>query len=103
MVLTHSEQSLVETLAALPPNNVYVDAEKREIFTGFRFYTDRRITHIGWEADAVLLLELAGDPDSARSRPAFVRVSRKGDFLRFSAPIPSITAAGDAATSWPPC
>ena len=78
MALTRSEQVLVEALAALPPNNVYVDAGKREILTGFRLYTDRRITYVGWEADAVLLLELAGAPDSAMSRPATVRASQRG-------------------------
>jgi len=83
MALTRSEQVLVEALAALPPHNVYADAEKREIFTGFRLFMDRRITRIGWEADAVLILDLAGAPDSAMSRPATVRVSQEGDRLRF--------------------
>ena len=83
MALTRSEQALVEALAVLPPHNVYADAGKREILSGFRLFTDRRITDIGWEADAVLLLELAGDPDSAMSRPATVRVSQEGDRLRF--------------------
>jgi non-specific serine/threonine protein kinase len=75
MALTRSEQILVETLAALPPNNVYADAGKREILTGFRLYTDRRITSIGWEAEAVLVLELA--------HTTAVRVSQEGDRLRF--------------------
>jgi non-specific serine/threonine protein kinase len=83
MALTRSEQVLVEALAVLPPSNVYVDAGKREILTGFRLYTDRRITCIGWEEDAVLLLKLAGAPDSAMSRPATVRISQEGDRLRF--------------------
>ncbi len=83
MALTPSEQVLVEALAALPPNNVYVDAGKRDIFTGFRLFTDHRITGIGWEEGAVLTLDLATDPTSARSRPATVRVSKEGDHLGF--------------------
>jgi non-specific serine/threonine protein kinase len=83
MALTRSEQVLLEALAVLPPNNVYADAGKREILTGFRLYTDHRIAHIGWEANAVLLLQLAGDPASAMSRHATVRVSKEGDHLKF--------------------
>ena len=83
MALTRSEQALVEALAVLPPNNVYADAGKREILSGFRLFTDRRITDIGWETGAVLVLGLAGDPGSAMSRPATVRVSKEGDLLRF--------------------
>ncbi len=103
MALTRSEQLLVDALAALPPNNVYTDAGKREILTGFRLFMDRRIRHIGWEADAVLLLDLAEAPDSVASRPATVRVSKEEDRLQFRcSSTRATTAATGAATSWPP-
>ena len=83
MALTRSEQVLLETLAALPPNTVYADAGKGEILTGFRLFTDCRTVRIGWETDAVLVLELAGAPGSVMPDHATVRFSKEGDYLKF--------------------
>jgi len=83
MALTSSEQVLIDAIAALPPNNVYIDARKKEIVAGFNLFTGRSVRDIGWEADGLLVLELSGTPDTAISPPATVRVSKEGDHLRF--------------------
>ena len=49
MVFSSSERLLVDALSALPPNNVYADAGKREVLNGFRLFMDRRITDIAWQ------------------------------------------------------
>ena len=82
MVLSPSEQLLIDALSALPANNVYADAGKREIINGFRLFADRRVSEIGWQGDGVLLLELAASPDGGASSAA-VRVSRERGSLRW--------------------
>ena len=83
MVFSPPEQLLVDALSALPPNNVYADAGKREILNGFRFFMDRRVTDIAWQGEGVILLELAPSLDGESVRGAAVRVSMEGEGLRW--------------------
>ena len=83
MVFSPSEQLLVDALSALPPNNVYADAGKREILNGFKLFMDRRVTDIAWQGEGVILLELAPSLDGESVRGAAVRVSMEGEGLRW--------------------
>jgi non-specific serine/threonine protein kinase len=65
MTLTRSQQILVQALEALPPNNVYVDAGKREILGGFKLFVEHQVLDIAWEGDGVLLFHM---PASASVR-----------------------------------
>lgn len=51
-----SEQLLLDTLKALPPNSVYSDVAKRIVFRGFQLYTNRRVTDIVWKGNSGVLL-----------------------------------------------
>ena len=51
MTLTDTEQLLIDTLKAFPPNSVYADAGKRTVFKGFQLYMKRQVADISWKED----------------------------------------------------
>jgi SNF2 family DNA or RNA helicase len=51
MMLTDTEQLLIDTLKAFPPNSVYADAGKKTIFKGFQLYMNKRVSDIDWKEE----------------------------------------------------
>ncbi len=59
MSLTRSEQLLLDTLKALPPQTVYDDADRKAVIRGFQLFIDHRVGFLGWEDDAVLVVRMS--------------------------------------------
>ena len=58
MSFTRSEQLLLDTLRALPPQTVYGDADRKAVIRGFQLFIDHRVGHLTWEDDAVLVVRM---------------------------------------------
>ena len=50
-MLIDTEQLLIDTLKAFPPNSVYADAGKKTVFKGFQLYMKRQVADIYWKED----------------------------------------------------
>lgn len=60
MAFRPDEERLIEALKALSPQDVYLNASKRAIVTGFRLYAERGIVRMRWEEGGVLAVDFAG-------------------------------------------
>jgi superfamily II DNA or RNA helicase len=75
-MLNDSEQLLLDTLKALPPNSIYADAGKKIVFKGFQLYTNRGVADISWKKDRKTVVI-----DVVDRKHNFVLISLEGPLL----------------------